>query len=175
MIAALILIVGAGAAFSLIDSANRNVSVNQARSGGTNLGRELTEFARTTDYDLLQPSQVVAALRKHARITGTMAGSDWTVERRNVDYAITTQVCAFDDPKDGFAATPPADACAKAAAIPGVTKVDINGDDFRRVTFTLSWEVRARKASNTQTALIVNPAGGLGPAIDKFTEPGAQI
>jgi prepilin-type N-terminal cleavage/methylation domain-containing protein len=175
MIAALILIVGAGAAFSLIDSANRNVSVNQARSGGTNLGRELTEFARTTDYDLLQPAQVVAALRKHSRITGTLAGADWTVERRNVDYAITTQVCAFDDPKDGFAATPPPNACPQAAAVPGVTKVDINGDDFRRVTFTLSWEVRARKGSNTQTALIVNPAGGLGPGIDKFTEPAAQI
>ena len=46
MIAALILIVGAGAAFTLIDSANRAVSSNSARVGATNLARELTEYAR---------------------------------------------------------------------------------------------------------------------------------
>jgi type II secretory pathway pseudopilin PulG len=175
MIAALILIVGAGAAFSLIDSANRNVTTNQARSGATNLGRELTEFARTTDYDLLQPTSVVTALRKHSRIAGTLAGTQWTVERRNVDYAITTQVCVVDDPKDGFAAAEPANACPKVAAVPGVTAVDINGDDFRRVTYVLSWTARGQKGSATQTALIVNPAGGLGPAIAKFSEPDTQF
>ena len=175
MIAALILIMGAGAAFALINSANRNVSMNQARSGATNLGRELTEFARTTDYDLLQPPSVVAALRKHTRIAGTLTGSAWTIERRKVTYAITTEVCTFDDPKDGFAAAAPPNVCPKAAAVPGVTSTDINGDDFRRVTYTMSWKVRGRAASTTQTALIVNPAGGLGPAIAKFTEPATQI
>ena len=175
MVAALILLIGAGAAFSLIDSANRNVSANAARTGATALGRELTEFARTTDYDLLQPGQTVTAMRKHSRIAGTLSSGVWTVSRGNVDYGIAVQQCTFDDPKDGFAATAPPNPCPAAAPVPGVTAVDVNGDDFRRVTFTMTWTARARAGSATQTALIVNPAGGLGPRIDQFTEPSDQF
>src|SRR5215212_3567900 len=113
MIAAVILVVGAGAAFSLIDSANRAVTSNAARVGATNLGRELAEYARTTDYDLLQPSQVVSALREHPRIAGTLSGGQWTIERRGVTYEISTSVCTFDDPKDGLSAVAPDNPCPK--------------------------------------------------------------
>ena len=43
--------------------------------------KELAEYARTTDYDLLQPSQVVAALRKHSSIQGALSGGTWTIGR----------------------------------------------------------------------------------------------
>lgn len=175
MVAALILIVGAGAAFALIDSANRAVSSNAARSGGTNLARELTEYARTTDYDLLQPTQVVTAMRKHTQIAGTLSGSTWTIVRRNVTYTVNVDACTFDDPKDGLAATAPPNPCPAAAAIAGVTTPDVNGDDFRRVKFTLTWKARGRSGSLTQQAAIVNPAGALGPRIDVFDEPAADI
>ena len=174
MIAALILVMGAGAAFSLIDSANRSVTSNSARVGGTNLARELTEFARNTDYDLLQPNQIVPALRKHATIAGTLSGSAWTIERRKVTYTIETSVCTFDDPKDGLAAVPPANACPKPAAVAGAP-AEVNPDDFRRVTYKLSWKARSRAGSLSQSALIVNPAGGLGPRITQFDEPTTQI
>ena len=175
MVAALILIVGAGAAFSLIDSANRAVTSNAARSGGTNLCRELTECARTTDYDLLQPTQVVTALRKHSQIAGTLSGGVWTITRRNVVYTVSTDVCTFDDPKDGLSATAPPNPCPAAAAIAGVTTVDVNGDDFRRVKYTLSWKARGRAGSITQQAAIVNPAGALGPRVETFTQPTTQF
>ncbi len=175
MVAALILIVGAGAAFALIDSANRAVTSNAARSGATNLGRELTEYARTTDYDLLQPTQIVTALRKHTQIAGTLTGSVWKITRRNVVYTVSTDVCTFDDPKDGLAATAPPNPCPAAAAIAGVTNVDVNGDDFRRVKYTLSWKARGRAGSITQQAAIVNPAGALGPRIQDFTQPTTQF
>jgi prepilin-type N-terminal cleavage/methylation domain-containing protein len=174
MIAALILVVGAGAAFSLIDSANRSVSFNSARVGATNLGRELAEYARTTDYDLLQPSQIVTALRKHTRIAGTLSGSDWTIERRGVTYTVSTDVCTFDDPKDGLGAAPPANPCPQPAAVAGAP-AEVNPDDFRRVTHTLSWNARGRSGSASQSALVVNPAGGLGPRITQFDEPSAQV
>jgi type II secretory pathway pseudopilin PulG len=175
LIAALILIVGAGAAFSLIDSAYRAVTSNAARSGATNLGRELTEYARTTDYDLLQPTQVVTALRKHTQIAGSLSGGVWKIQRRGVTYTISTDVCTFDDPKDGFAATAPPNPCPAATAVAGVTTVDVNGDDFRRVKYTLTWTARNRSGSVTQQAAIVNPAGGLGPRIDTFDEPAKQF
>ena len=174
LVAALILIVGAGAAFSLIDSANRSVSFNSARVASTNLGRELAEYARTTDYDLLQPSQLVAALRKHSSIKGTLTGSTWTIERRGVTYTISASVCTFDDPKDGLAATALANACPKPAAVAGAP-TEINPDDFRRVTYTMTWKSRGRTGTMTHSTLVVNPAGGLGPQIKTFDEPSAQV
>lgn len=174
MVAMLILIVGASAAFALIDNANRAVTSNGARVAGTNLGRELTEFARTTDYDLLQPTQIVTALRKHPTITGTLAGSDWKIERRGVTYTVAVDVCTFDDPKDGLAATAPDNACPKPAPVAGAP-AEVNPDDFRRVTYTLTWNVRSRGGTLSQSTLVVNPAGGLGPRITTFTEPTTQI
>jgi prepilin-type N-terminal cleavage/methylation domain-containing protein len=174
MIAALILVVGAAAAFSLIDSANRSVTSNAARVGATNLGRELAEYARTTDYDLLQPSQVVNALRNHPRIAGTLSGSAWTIERRGVTYTVSAQVCTFDDPKDGLAATPPANACPTPAAVAGAP-AEVNPDDFRRVTYNVTWTIRGRSGKASHSTLVVNPAGGLGPRITQFDEPAAQI
>jgi prepilin-type N-terminal cleavage/methylation domain-containing protein len=174
LVAALILVIGAGAAFSLIDSANRSVTSNSARVGATNLGRELSEYARNTDYDLLQPGQVVTALRKHPRIAGTLSGGTWTLERRNVTYTISTNVCTFDDPKDGLSATAPPNPCPKPAAVAGAP-TEINPDDFRRVTWTMTWKARGRAGTTSQSTLVVNPAGGLGPRITEFTEPTAQI
>jgi prepilin-type N-terminal cleavage/methylation domain-containing protein len=174
LVAALILVIGAGAAFSLIDNANRSVTSNSARVGATNLGRELSEYARNTDYDLLQPGQIVPALRKHSRIAGTLSGGTWTIERRNVTYTISTDVCTFDDPKDGLAATAPPNPCPKPAAVAGAPN-EINPDDFRRVTWTMSWNARGRAGTTSQSTLVVNPAGGLGPRITEFTEPTAQV
>jgi type II secretory pathway pseudopilin PulG len=175
MVASLILMIGAGAAFTLIDSANRSVTSNAARVGGTNLVRELTEYARSTDYDLLQTGQAVPALRQHTSIAGTLTGGTWTIERRNVTYTVATSVCTFDDPKDGLAATPPANACAAAAPVAGAPAADVNPDDFRRITYSLTWNARSRSGKMTQSALIVNPAGGLGPRITRFDEPTTQI
>ena len=174
LIAALILLIGAGAAFSLIDSANRSVTANAARVGGTNLGRELAEYARTSDYDLLQPGQVVPAMRKHASIAGTLSGGMWEIERRGVTYGIATSVCTFDDPKDGLAAVPPPNACPKPAAVPGAPS-EVNPDDFRRVTFAMTWDARGRSGRYSHSTMVVNPAGGLGPRIAQFDEPGAQV
>ena len=174
MIAALILVVGAGAAFSLIDSANRSVSFNSARVGATNLGRELAEYARTTDYDLLQPAQIVTALRKHTTIAGTISGGVWTIQRRGVTYTVTTERLRLRRPKDGLGAVPPPNSCPTPAAVAGAP-AEINPDDYRRVTHTLSWNARGRPGTASQAALIVNPAGGLGPRVTQFDEPAAQV
>jgi len=174
MIAALIVVIGAGAAFSLIDSANRAVSSNSARIGATNLSRELAEYARGVDYDLLQPGQVVSALRQHSSIKGTLGGGAWKVERRGVTYTIAASACTFDDPKDGLAAAAPPNPCPAAAAVAGAP-TEVNPDDFRKVTFTLSWTARSRTGTTTQSTLIVNPNGGLGPRVTTFDPPGDQI
>jgi Tfp pilus assembly protein PilV len=175
LVAAVILMIGAGAAFSLIDSANRSVTSNSARIGATNLSRELAEYARGTDYDRLQPTQAVAALRAHPKIAGTLSGSTWSIQRRGVTYTIAASVCTFDDPKDGLAATAPENACTPTAAPVANPPAEVNPDDFRKVTFAMTWKIRGRAGKATQSTLVVNPAGGLGPRIKTFSEPGAQI
>ena len=174
LMAILVLVVGAGGAFALIDSANRSVTFNSSRVGATNLARELTEYARTTDYDLLQPDQIVTGLRKHSSIAGAMTGGNGRSSAGPCRTRSAPDVCTFDDPKDGLATQAPTNACSAVAAVPNAP-AESNPDDFRRVTYTLSWNARGRPGSVTQTALIVNPSGGLGPRITKFGEPTAQV
>jgi prepilin-type N-terminal cleavage/methylation domain-containing protein len=172
LMASLVLAIGVFASFSMLDAAGKTAATNNARVGASNLAREISEYARGTDYDLLQPSQVVAALRTHSRINGL---GNWTIERRGVTYTISASVCTFDDPKDGLSATDPPNACTpKAAAVAGAP-VEVNPDDFRRVALTLTWEDRGGGHTLKQTALVVNPSGGLGPRITDFPEPSSQI
>lgn len=168
MIAATVLVVGVLATFQLMDTASGATARNSARLGAQGLAREITEYARATDYDKLQPLTLETALRQRPSLTGT--GSPWTIRRRGTTYTVTDSVCTFDDPKDGLASTPPNNPCPAAAAVN--TQVDANPDDFRRVTITLAWKVRGLATKMTQSALIVNPAGGLGPRIITFTDPG---
>jgi type II secretory pathway pseudopilin PulG len=173
--AALILAIGVIGAFTLLDTANKTASANNARVGATNLAREISEYARGTDYDLLQPGQVEGALRARTRIAGAGAAGAWTLERRGVTYSINPSVCTFDDPKDGLAATPPANACTPAAAAIAGAPAEINPDDFRRVTIRLSWTDRTGPHATSQNTLVVNPSGGLGPRITDFPAPANQI
>jgi prepilin-type N-terminal cleavage/methylation domain-containing protein len=172
LVASLVLAIGIFAAFTMLDAAGRAAATNNARVGASNLTREISEYARGTDYDLLQPGTVVTALRAHSRIAGP---SNWTIERRGVTYTVQASVCTFDDPKDGLAAADPPNACTpKAAAVAGAP-AEVNPDDFRRVTVKLLWSDRQGAHSLTQVALVVNPSGGLGPRIITFPEPADQI
>jgi prepilin-type N-terminal cleavage/methylation domain-containing protein len=172
LVASIVLAIGIFAAFTMLDAAGRTAATNNARVGGTNLAREISEYARGTDYDLLQPTTLVTALRSHPRIDGT---GNWTIERRGVTYTIQASVCTFDDPKDGLSATDPPNACSpKAAAVAGAP-AEVNPDDFRRVALRLTWKDRQGTHAMTQTALVVNPSGGLGPRITSFPAPAAQI
>jgi Tfp pilus assembly protein PilV len=172
--AGFVLVVGMLATFALIDGANATISGNSARSGATNLARELIEYSRGTQYARLTADDAEAALRERPKLAG--GGSDpWTLERRGVTYTVDTTACTFDDPKDGLSATPPEGPCPAAAPVAGAPASDMNPDDFRRVTFTLTWNVRGIQGRATQSALIVNPAGGLGPRVTDFKDQPYQI
>ena len=175
IVACLVLAIGVLGAFTLLDSANKSISANNGRVGATNLSREVSEYARGTDYDLLTPTQAEAALRSRARIAGTGATGAWKIDRRGQTYQLTPSICVFDDPKDGLAATPPPNPCTPAAAAIAGAPTEINPDDFRRLTLTLQWRDRSGTHRMTQSAVIVNPSGGLGPRIINLPEPAFQI
>jgi prepilin-type N-terminal cleavage/methylation domain-containing protein len=171
MMAAMVLAVGVMGAFTLLDSANKTISTNNGRTGATNLAREVTEYARGTDYDLLTPTQVETTLRARGRIAGSVATGSWKVVRRGVTYQVTPSVCTFDDPKDGLSATAPLNVCSPAGAAIASAPPEVNPDDFRRLSLELEWTDRLGTHKLSQTALVVNPSGGLGPRIKTFAEP----
>ena len=175
MMAAMVLAIGVIGAFALLDSANRTISTNNGRTGATNLAREVAEYARGSDYDLLTPAQAETTLRARTRIAGTGAAGAWKLVRRGVTYSITPSFCTFDDPKDGLSATPPPNVCSPGAAAIAGAPSEVNPDDFRRVNLAVAWTDRQGAHKVRQTALVVNPTGGLGPRIKTFDPPSAQI
>ncbi|HYH58712.1 MAG TPA: hypothetical protein VD790_05785 [Thermoleophilaceae bacterium] len=154
MVAALLLVTGILAVLGVYNGALQTTATSNTRIAATNLVRELVETARELDYVDLD------AVTSQLQSRGLGSGSPWTIERRGLEYTVTASTCVFDSPTDGYGATAPANACA-----PNAAGGDSNGEDFRRVTFVVRWRDDARTRETTQAALIVNPAGGLGPRI----------
>lgn len=152
MVASLVLVVGMLGVLTMLTGALRTTNTSNTRVAATNLARELVETTRGLDYDNL--TDVVAQLQSR----GLGSGSTWTIDRRGVQYTVSATTCAFDDPSDGYAtaAAVPANACPNSNAV----GTDPNGEDFRRVTFRLDWNDRAKARSLTQATLIVDPTGG---------------
>jgi prepilin-type N-terminal cleavage/methylation domain-containing protein len=172
LVAVMVLVIGMLGAFTLVDGANKTTVTNNARTGATNLAREILEDARSVDYDSLTPTAILPTLRAKQGDTATTL--PWIVSRRGIEYTVTTDVCTFDDPKDNVAASPPANVCLPQAPVPataGTLAAENQPDDFRRVTVTLTWNTGGGAKTLALVSLINNPAGGLGPRITLFTAP----
>ncbi|MEY2514710.1 MAG: hypothetical protein QOJ89_2068, partial [bacterium] len=158
IVAALVLVVGLLGILGMLTGAISRTGASNEYVGATNVARELVETARGADYDLLTPTLLASTLQAR----GMGSGSPWVMTRRGVNYTIQATSCVLDSPADKLESPAPANVCTPALS--GSTG-DQNGDDFRRVTFVISWGVGAKLRSLTQTELIVNPSGGLGPRI----------
>lgn len=163
VVASFVLIVGMLGVLVLLTGALRTTSVNITRVGATNLARELVERTRGLDYDDMTGELV----RTRLQAQGIGSGTPWTAERRGVAYTITASSCTYDDPADKLSSPPPPGVCTPQ---PVGSTGDGNGEDFRRTTFRVSWVERGgAQRSATQSTLVVNPSGGLGPRIVSFT------
>ena len=165
-VAAFVLIVGLVGVLGMLTRAMSTTQSSNQRVAATNVTRELVESARGISYDTASPAGIEAAIKAK----GIGSGTPWTVVRRGVSYTITASVCTLDSPADGIETSPPANVCTPALTS---ARTDLNGDDFRRVTFVVSWREASALKSVTQTELIVNPTGGLGPRI-KTVSPLSQ-
>ena len=160
-VASFVLLVGMLGVLTLLTGALRTTSVNITRVGATNLARELIEQTRGLDYDDMTGARVQTRLQA----AGLGSGSPWTIDRRGVTYTVVVSSCTYDDPADNLASPPPTGVCLPQPGAPA-GEPDPNGEDFRRTTFTLSWvENGGAQRSVSQSTLVVNPSGGLGPRI----------
>ena len=163
VVAALVLVIGLLGVLTMLTGSLRATTANNARVTATNLTRELVEAVRGLPYADMSGSLVQTRLQAR----GLGSGTPWTIERRGVTFTLSTSSCTFDDPADKLAASPPDDVCTPA---PTGTIGDANGEDFRRTTFEITWnEPGGTPRTFTQSTMVVNPTGGLGPRIVSFT------
>jgi type II secretory pathway pseudopilin PulG len=176
MVAIGVLLVGVLGTVTMLTTASATTERTQSRVAATNIAREVLETARTLKYDDVSPSKTLGgatdtsliaslqAVRPTTNLQDVTAGGTWDISRRGVIYTIDVSACVVDDPKDGLAAThtPVGFYCPNLGGGSG----DDNPDDYRRVTATVSWTRNGRTRSITQTGLIANPSGVLGPSVD---------
>jgi prepilin-type N-terminal cleavage/methylation domain-containing protein len=168
LVAMTILLVGVLGVVAIFDDANAQTASAAARVGATNLAREIIEDAHDVDYQRLTDVDIVGELRNTPTLAGTLSGSTWTIVRKGVTYTVAVDTCIYDDASDKAGLHSGADYCstsAQPAAGASGTDLDLNPDDFRRVDLTITWRSANTNHTLNQTAMIVNPSGGLGPRI----------
>jgi Tfp pilus assembly protein PilV len=171
LVAMTMLLVGILGTMSMIDGANAASSTIKGRVGATNLARELVEASRSVEYGRLTDALVAGELQTRPGLADAGAAPGWQIRRRNILYTVAASACIFDDATDGTG-THDASFCANSATSPGG---DQNPDDYRRATFAISWRDGQVTREVSQTAILTNPAGGLGPRIASFTGTPAMV
>lgn len=176
MVAILILLVGVLGTVALIDGANRATSTTKAREGGVALTREVAEVARLLDFDQLEcasencvtSDKAIVALQGQQELADTAPGGAWTVVRRGITYTVNAvQVCKVDVAQDKVNTALRDSTYCTTGQGTGTTG-DGNPDDYRRLRVTVSWNFGPGTRQTSQTALISNPTGGLGPRVTCF-------
>ena len=170
LVAATVLLVGVLGAVKMIDGANARGLSTRAREGGTNLQRELAERARSISYPAITPQGLVPALEAMPGLEDQSATAGWQVVRRGVVYTIETSVCTRDDSTDGYGSHDTGSYCAGSQT--GTT--DRAPDDYRLVTFDVTWTDGRVEAKAHEQTLINNPGNAVGPAVTALTTTGAS-
>ncbi len=173
LVAATVLIVGVGAALSLIDRANSVTVTTKSREGATSLARELVESVRAVQYDRLAPTTLLNELAAQPGLADSVPGGAYTLMRRGVTYEVTGSVCAMDDSRDGGGVKTGGTFCAGSASVS--TPADETPEDYKRASLTVSWTRSGSKRSVTQAALINNPGAAGAPYIRSITAPASPI
>lgn len=158
MVALLILITGLVATFVLVDVANSRSAATRAREGATNAARQIAESTRTIPFRNITDSSIQSTLQAIGGLADARTDAGWQLERRGYVYTITTEVCAVDDPKDGFGAHTGKDFCPDSAT-EGVG--DAQPEDFRRLETGVSW----RENGATRTVRLKSTISSNGQAV----------
>jgi len=114
MAAMVILVIGVLGTLTFVQGSMSSTSRTTTREQATNLARDVVERGRQAAYKNMTYALAPATLRSMLPSTDSataLSGRTFTVERRNVDYAVKIFACSIDDPTDG-AGTGDATFCA---------------------------------------------------------------
>jgi prepilin-type N-terminal cleavage/methylation domain-containing protein len=173
MVAIVVLLVGVLGTVTMIDGANAQTGRTKAREGATALARTVLEISRGVTYEDLTSAEVLQELDERAGFEDaqvTVTGHQ--IESRGFVYTVVPTVCTMDDPTDQLGLRDTGTAfCSNTDAAPSAANAsDRNPDDYRRVSVTLTWKSGSAPTDTmTQTGIVTNPVGGLGPSITSLT------
>ena len=170
--AMVVLAVGLGATFQLLNTSLRTTSTDRLRQAETSVARELTEDTQSLAYTQLTPSGIASALQ--SMVSGaTASGSTLTVTRllsgqANTVFTFTATftACSMDDPADGIGShsQPPASGGSWCADVGSSGSTDSQPDDYKRVSVTVAPASGRTTPTVQQTILIYNRITH-GPAV----------
>lgn len=172
MVAISVLLIGVLGTVTMIDTGNATTLRTEGRQGGTALARSILEIARGIPYRELTSEQLLAKLDAREGLEDALPGvTGHQISSEGFDYTVIAEVCVNDDPVDGLGDHDEASFCSNSATLPpGGNAADRNADDYRRVVVELRWNVAAAPGDSvTQTAIVTNPVGGLGPSVTSLT------
>jgi len=172
MVAISVLLIGVLGTVTMIDTGNATTLRTEARQGATALARSILEISRGVPYRELSSDRLLAELAGREGLDDALLGvPGHQVASGGFDYTVVAQVCVTDDPIDGIGDHDEEPFCADSDSLPqGQQAFDRNADDYRRVVVRLQWDVATAPADSvTQTAVVANPVGGLGPSVTSLT------
>ena len=172
LVAMTVLLVGVMSAVALIDRANATTVKTRAREGATNAARELIEAARSVPYASVTPGAIESEIQALPGLADDGPAAGWTIRRRGFTYTVTTNVCAFDDGRDGGGVHDAGSFCADSAT--ATTPPDLTPEDYKRVRVDVTWEQAGITREVHQTELINNPGSAGGPAVRTLTLDGSS-
>jgi prepilin-type N-terminal cleavage/methylation domain-containing protein len=161
-----VLLVGLAGVTTMLTHASGITKQTKEREAGTSLARELVENARAVSYAKLLPPSIVEELQSQPGLSDSVAGGQWTIERRGTTYTVDAAVCAVDDPQDRIGTHSSELWCSNPTPS---TPPDDNPDDYKRVSVAVSWEDNGRAREIKQQGVITNPSNSSGPRITSFT------
>jgi Tfp pilus assembly protein PilV len=139
-----VVLVGLLGTYLMLDVAVTTSAANRARSGATNLAREITEDSRAIPFSQMSPSTIESQLQAMPGLTNTDPGGAWQISRDGTTYTVTASECSVDDPKDGYGVHD--STFCPDSSTQGTT--DPQPIDFKRVTVAVSWSVVLDRGSH---------------------------
>lgn len=176
LIASIVLAVGIGGTFGLLNTSVKTSAQTHDREGAVSLARQIAEDARTIPFDQLTPKTVEEKLQAMTGLENATPSEAWHIVRgksstqAGATYTVTVHACYVDELKDGLAKT------WKQSSGEGVLSreeaeeycekhegneewktgdtVDTTPIDYKRVTVKVSWQATNRTPSVEQVTIV---------------------
>jgi Tfp pilus assembly protein PilV len=170
--ATVVLAVGLGATFQLLNSSLRTTSTDRFRQAETSVARELTEDTRSLAYSQLTSSAIASGLESMVS-NSSASGSNLTVSRlisaqatQDFPFTATFTSCSMDDPADGTGdhSQPPSSGGSWCADVGSSGSTDTQPDDYKRVSVTVT-SAGGRATPTIQETVLIYNRPTHGPAV----------
>lgn len=153
LVAIVVLLVGVMGVLSMATGASTATSRTKAHEAANGLARDMVEASHAEPYASLTAASLRSALEAREGLGDAAPGTPgWQVKRRGVTYTVAVSLCLYDDPRDG-GGSHDASYCSDGAP---AASSDSNPNDYKRVTFALSWAFDGRTERMSQASLIMN-------------------